>query len=433
MPGSSFMNDKNILAQLSAGNTTQAHIDDAVYRQLLPMFAVGVFDKTGYGKQSNNVTSPEHNALARNLSAAGTVLLQNNGVLPLSRTSAPTVAVIGWADGGHIMTHGGGSGQVIPYYAASPFKAIRQLYGLPPPPPAPPLPPSTCAPSTWLNDTDLNHQDPLSPTQANSPADCCAKCGQNNLCKFWTLDGNQCWLKETNAGSKTAKGLVSGSCSRPPAPPSPKDAVQFDSGESVATAATLAKESSVAIVFVATTSSEGGDRSSLSLGSAQDELVYAVCAANPKCIVVIETPGAVLTPWRNVSAAIVTNFMPGQEGGNAIVDVLYGSVNPAGKLPLTFPTKDNEVNFTARMYPGVFDSKTMGPKQQEAYYEEKLLVGYRYYDANKIEPAYPFGHGLSCKLRARHAVWIHCGLRLHAMPAQLLRGVYSHLSMRPYD
>ena len=114
MPGSSFMNDQNILAQLSAGNTTQAHIDDAVYRQLLPMFAVGVFDRTGYGKNSNNVTSPEHNALARKLSAAGTVLLQNDGILPLSHASAPSVAVIGWANGDHIMTHGGGSGQVIP-------------------------------------------------------------------------------------------------------------------------------------------------------------------------------------------------------------------------------------------------------------------------------------------------------------------------------
>eukprot|EP01043_Picozoa_sp_COSAG02_P084710 COSAG02_NODE_22492_length_750_cov_1.490015_1_plen_112_part_10 len=81
---------------------------------------------------------PEHNTLARNLSAAGTVLLQNNAILPLSPAKAPTVAVIGWADGDHIMTHGGGSGQVIPYYAASPFSAIRQVYGLPPPPPPPP-------------------------------------------------------------------------------------------------------------------------------------------------------------------------------------------------------------------------------------------------------------------------------------------------------
>lgn len=283
------------------------------------------------------------------------------------------------------------------YYAASPYQAIRQLYGLPPPPPPPPLPAGTCAPSTWLNDTDLNHQDPLSPVTADNPSDCCAKCGQNSLCKFWTFASGQCWLKETNAGRKTAKGLVSGSCVHPPAPPSPTDAVQFDDGTNVATAQALAKKSSVAIVFVATTSSEGGDRGTLSLGGNQDALVNAVCASNPKCIVVIETPGAILTPWRNVTAAIVTNFMPGQEGGNAIIDVLYGSVNPAGKLPLTFPTKDNEVNFTARMYPGVFDSKTMGPKQQEAYYEEKLLVGYRYYDANKIEPAFPFGHGLSCK------------------------------------
>ena len=84
----------------------------------------------------------------------------------------------------------------------------------------------------------------------------------------------------------------------------------------------------------------------------------------------------------------------GQEGGKAIADVLFGSVNPSGKLPVTFPNTDNEMNFTKAMYPGNFPDPR-NPSQQEANYSEQLLVGYRWYDAHNVQPAYPFGHGLS--------------------------------------
>ena len=147
-------------------------------------------------------------------------------------------------------------------------------------------------------------------------------------------------------------------------------------------------------MFVATTSSEGTDRRSLNLQDNGNALVSAVAAANPNTIVVAATPGALLTPWAKEIKALLVNFMPGQEGGNAIADLLFGDVNPSGKLPLTFPNVDNEVNFTKEMYPGTFPDHG-NPSQQEASYSEKLLVGYRWYDAHKVAPAFPFGHGLS--------------------------------------
>jgi beta-glucosidase len=100
-------------------------------------------------------------------------------------------------------------------------------------------------------------------------------------------------------------------------------------------------------------------------------------------------PGAALTPWRNSVDAITFGFMPGQEYGNALADVLFGDVNPSAKLPLTLPTRENEVNFTESDWPGV------GKPQRVATYSEKLLVGYRWYDAHGVTPAFPFGHGLS--------------------------------------
>ena len=176
--------------------------------------------------------------------------------------------------------------------------------------------------------------------------------------------------------------------------------VTYDNGTDVTRAAALATGCQVALVFVQTLSHEGGDRPSLSLddgcagGDAckqQNALVAAVAAANPKTVVVMSVPGAVLTPWRKKVPAVLTNFMPGQEAGPAIADVLFGKVNPSAKLPLTFPSAENETHITPHQWPGWPDPKV----PTYANYSEGLLVGYRYYDAHKVAPAYPFGHGLS--------------------------------------
>eukprot|EP00913_Durusdinium_trenchii_P004476 g4155.t1 len=135
--------------------------------------------------------------------------------------------------------------------------------------------------------------------------------------------------------------------------------VTFDDGSCALRAAALAKTSDVVLVFVGTLSAEGSDRGSLSLDvgvdwHSQNALVAAVAlAAGAKTAVVVTTPGAVLLPWSREVAAIVSNFMPGQQAGNAIADILFGHVNPSGKLPLTFPNHDNETDFSPAQYPGL--------------------------------------------------------------------------------
>lgn len=176
--------------------------------------------------------------------------------------------------------------------------------------------------------------------------------------------------------------------------------VTFDSGHDASTAAALAKRSDVALVFVQTLSGEGWDRPSLSLDDAcahgpsckhQNALVAAVAAANKKTAVIMTVPGAMLTPWRDSVASLLVNFMPGQQAGTAIADVLFGAVNPSAKLPLTFPSVENQTAFSPEQWPGLPNPL----KPSYANYTEGLLVGYRYYDAKGLEPAFPFGHGLS--------------------------------------
>jgi len=139
---------------------------------------------------------------------------------------------------------------------------------------------------------------------------------------------------------------------------------------------------------VATSSSEGGDRGNLGFGGDQDGLVTAAAAANPNTVVVAVTPGAVLMPWHASVKSILDVGMPGQEYGNALADVLFGDVNPSGRLAITLPNRENEMNFTESQYPGLDNG-------HNGTYSEKLLVGYRWYDAMTVQPAFPFGHGLS--------------------------------------
>lgn len=163
--------------------------------------------------------------------------------------------------------------------------------------------------------------------------------------------------------------------------------VSYADGSDLATAVAAAKAAKVAIVFVNTDDSEGRDRPNLELPNHQDELVEAVAAANPNTIVVLNTGGPVLMPWIDKIGGLIEAWYPGQEDGNAIAAILYGDVNPSGKLPLTFPRTAAEIpTSTTAQWPGVNGSST---------YNEKLDVGYRWYDAHHIQPLFPFGYGLS--------------------------------------
>ena len=146
---------------------------------------------------------------------------------------------------------------------------------------------------------------------------------------------------------------------------------------------TLAAAADVAVVVVGTTSSEGADRSSTSLPGTQDALVEAVARANPRTIVVVYAPAQVLMPWANQVAAILFAGLPGQEEGDALADVVFGDVNPSGKLPFTLAA--NEADYPVA-------TPATG---ETAEYSEGFLVGYRWFDATGPAPLFPFGHGLS--------------------------------------
>ena len=107
-------------------------------------------------------------------------------------------------------------------------------------------------------------------------------------------------------------------------------------------------------------------------------------------VVCIVSPGAILMPWSDHVGAIILQFFPGQEAGNALADAIFGYVSPSGKLPLTMPNKENEVEFSQEAYPGV---PADDPKNST--YEEGLLVGYRWYHYHDVAPKFPFGFGLS--------------------------------------
>lgn len=152
-------------------------------------------------------------------------------------------------------------------------------------------------------------------------------------------------------------------------------------------AVAAAKNAEVALVFVGpgtTAETEGMDRASMRLPDDQNALVEAVAAANPNTIVCVNAGGPVEMPWADKVKAILQCWLPGQEGGHAIADVLTGTVNPSAKLPVTFPRR-YEDNPTYLHYPG----------GSHVHYGEGLFVGYRHYDAAGVEPLFPFGHGLS--------------------------------------
>ncbi|MEE4539924.1 MAG: glycoside hydrolase family 3 C-terminal domain-containing protein [Erythrobacter sp.] len=148
-----------------------------------------------------------------------------------------------------------------------------------------------------------------------------------------------------------------------------------------------ARNADVALVFVGpgtTAETEGMDRTSMRLPGEQNALVEAVVAANPNTVVLVNSGGPVEMPWADKVKAILQCWLPGQEGGRAIADVLTGAVNPSGKLPVTFPRR-YEDNPTFLHYPG----------GAHVHYGEGLFVGYRHYEAAGIEPLFAFGHGLS--------------------------------------
>ena len=142
------------------------------------------------------------------------------------------------------------------------------------------------------------------------------------------------------------------------------------------------------ILIVGTNSdweTEGNDRSDFNLPVNQNHLIEEVLRVNPNTLVVLNTGSPVKMPWADKAEAIMQTWFAGQEFGNALVDIITGEINPSGRLPTSFP-KNIKDTPAFNSYPG---------KDLQMNYDEKLLVGYRWYDKKNIKTLFPFGHGLS--------------------------------------
>jgi beta-glucosidase len=181
--------------------------------------------------------------------------------------------------------------------------------------------------------------------------------------------------------------------------------LEFDSGNDPASAAALAKSSDVAIVFAWRWESEGQDSPSLSLPDGQDDLIAQVAAANPHTIVVLETGNPVSMPWVNSVSAILEAWFAGSSGDHALANILFGDVNPSGKLPITFPKSEADLPHLKIAQPAPNYEGPPGPNRWKhildglpvfrTNYDEGLKVGYKWYDAEKKPVLFPFGYGLS--------------------------------------
>jgi beta-glucosidase len=185
----------------------------------------------------------------------------------------------------------------------------------------------------------------------------------------------------------------------------PRATVKYDPGTDPAAAAAAAKGADVAIVFAYMWASEGMDLKSLTLPHDQDAVIDAVAAANPHTIVVLETGNPVTMPWVNAPAAILEAWFSGSDGADAVGNVLFGSVNPSGKLPNTFPRSEADLPHPTITMPPPESSHFSGAVSRETWakglppfqvaYDEGMKVGYKWYEAEKKPVLFPFGFGLS--------------------------------------
>jgi beta-glucosidase len=181
----------------------------------------------------------------------------------------------------------------------------------------------------------------------------------------------------------------------------PDTKITFDPGTDPQSAAALASNSDLAIVFAYQWESEGADLPGLSLSADQNALIERVAAANPHTVVVLESGTAVTMPWIDKVAGVVEAWYAGSSGHKALARVLVGDVNPSGKLPITFPKDESELPHpTITPAPPRDPATDMGnraalPKNYVVNYTEGAEAGYKWFEAEHKQPLFPFGFGLS--------------------------------------
>ncbi|HLP02915.1 MAG TPA: glycoside hydrolase family 3 C-terminal domain-containing protein [Opitutaceae bacterium] len=319
-------------AAIERGEFPLALLDDKVRRNLRVLLATRALD----GRAPGALNTRAHQALARKVAEEGLVLLKNSGaLLPLDLAQVRRIAVIG-DNAVRLQAHGGQSSEIKAFYEITPLAGLLE--------------------------------------RVDGRADVTFSLGVVAP-KYRRLESFD----------------VTGSAEYAEAPDR-----QLDPAELIERAVAAAQRADVAIVVAGLNherhnDTESTDRLSLELPYGQPELIARVAAANPRTIVVLVAGSPVaMDPWLEKTPAVVQAWYAGMEGGRALASVLFGDVNPSGKLPCTFPRRlaDSAAHASGlpRHYPG---------EAGTVHYDEGLLVGYRWNDAKGVEPLFPFGFGLS--------------------------------------
>jgi beta-glucosidase len=400
---------ENGVIPLSALNTM-------VQRVFTEMFRFNLFSQPRTGSPTATVTTPAHVALATQVAEAGTTLLKNTAsTLPLSSSSAEAIAVIGPSASVSPTYAGGGSAYVIPSATVSPLQGIQAAAGSGPSVVYKAgLPADTALPA--ISSTDLTPAYAPTPFGGSytgtltAPETGTYVLALTNPCGCYTstylsLNGTQLLDNPSTPPVHTYSVAVNLTAGTKYTLAISGDSSQLLWGTpsalapGIAAAVSAAKTAQTAVVIVSDdTESEATDRLGLNLPSAQDELIEAVAAANPRTVVVINAGAPVAMPWLNQVAAVLDAWYPGQASGTSLASVLFGQTDPGGHLPVTFPTSLSEVpSSTTAQFPG---------DGTEVLYSEGIDVGYRWYNAKNQTPLFPFGFGLS------YTRFAYSGLRL---------------------
>jgi beta-glucosidase len=445
MPGKArWMSEEHVKRALDDGPLMEEMLNDKVRRLLGVLEKAGLFTRPKLQPERAE-DKPQHRRIIREAAREAIVLLKNDGVLPLKKIRS--IAVIGPnAQTAQIL--GGGSSSVTPHYAVSPFEGIKNRAGdkikvqaapgcfiyktLPPPAPetlstadgrrglhlslfngtglsGDPVyaEVTTRVQHGWFESTvpnvdqeafSLRLEGFFTPQESGMHVLGLSAVGwgklylDDKLVIDHTCDSDM-------AKQLTAELLLEGGKAYPikieyywkgnprwrslsfgHQPPHAKNLI--------AEAVKLARNSDVVVLVAGLNGeweAEGFDRVDMKLPGAQNDLIERVAKANKNTIVVLNAGSPVEMPWIDKVPAVLQLWYDSQEQGNALADVLFGDVNPSGKLPTTFPVRleDNPAYIN---YPG---------ENGKVRYGEGIFVGYRYYNKKELDPLFPFGHGLS--------------------------------------
>ncbi|MCB5179484.1 beta-glucosidase family protein, partial [Streptomyces antimicrobicus] len=420
LPGTATHYGAALHQAVRGGTVTEQAVDLAVRRVLTTMDRFGLLDAARPARPVRDAAAGARTA--RRVATAGAVLLRNErGTLPLAGPDARSIAVIGPTGG---VPYVSGGARVVAEHADSPYTAIRRkagrtatvryalgedLYGKP-------LPADLLSPAADLENRTVEP----GRTFTHQAEFTLAEDDEWTVLLHWSgprpdvrLDGEELFADRPGPTAPQAGGLLGtapdGLAVRRrtltlKAGPHrlAVDARGGDRGQrfrlrhttrasraaDLAEAVKAARASRSVVLFAYEDSAEGADRSGLALPGAQAALIEQVTAANPRTTVVLNTSSAVTMPWLERTGAVLQMYHPGQEGAGATADLLFGAVDPGGRLTQTYPADEqtHPAGGNPLRYPGV---------SGRVEWTEGVHGGYRWYDSEQAAPLFPFGHGLS--------------------------------------